>query len=122
MLYLVKGQQTGLQGPFSLSFEVVDREVPRHVPGVYVVGYVDPDGWFRIENVGRSDDDLRGALDARIGTASHFKFLAMPTADQAFARECQIFHDFKPPGTRCHPEPPADSDRDCPRCFFPFGG
>lgn len=122
MLYLVKGQQTGLEGPFSLAFDIIEHEVPRHMPGVYAIGYVDLDGWFRIEKVGRSDHDLRRALDDCIGTASHFKFLALPTADQAFAKECQIFHDFKPPGNRAHPDPPADSDRDCPRCFFPFGG
>ncbi|MFZ4807992.1 MAG: hypothetical protein ACOYLQ_12095 [Hyphomicrobiaceae bacterium] len=122
MLYLVKGLQTGLVGPLPLNYDQIASAIRRVTAGVYAIGHVDSDDCFYIERVGRSDSDIRRVLQETIGTASHFKYLELPTADQAFAKECLLFHDFKPPGNRCHPEPPFDSERDCPRCFFPFRG
>jgi hypothetical protein len=122
MLYLVKGAQTGLTGPFALNFDNVVKAVGQLKPGVFAIGHMDRDDCFLVERVGRSDHDLRRALLESIGTAAAFKYLEMPSADQAFAKECLLFHDFKPPANQFHPEPPFDSERDCPRCFFPFRG
>jgi hypothetical protein len=122
MLYLVKGAQTGLHGPLTLSFDSVVSSIRPHSPGVFAIGHVDGTGCFYVERVGRSDNDLRRALQDCIGTAPQFKYLELPTPDQAFAKECLLFHDFKPPRNQFHPEPPFDSERDCPRCFFPFRG
>jgi hypothetical protein len=122
MLQLVKGAQTGLIGPLALTYDSIVRAVRPLTPGVFAIGHVDATQCFLVERVGRGDYDLRRALQECIGTASHFKYMEMPTSDQAFAKECLLFHDFKPPGNQFHPEPPFDSERDCPRCFFPFRG
>lgn len=121
-LYLVKGAQTGLTGPLPLTYDAVQRAVRERSPGVFAIGHVDADDCFYVERIGRSDYDLRDRLRNFIGTASHFKYIEMASAEQAFAKQCLLFHDFKPPANQFHPEPPVDSDRDCPRCFFPHRG
>ncbi len=47
-----------------------------------------------------------------------FKFGYFPSAEAAFERECELYHDFKPAGNRLHPDRPSRSSLECPRCRF----
>lgn len=108
--------RTGLQGPFRLSFDGVDAEVKQKSPGVFALGYEDPQGRFCINHVGRSDSDIRGRLLDTIGSSTLFKYGYSASAQTAFEKECQLFHDIAPPGNRVHPARPKGATWRCPRC------
>jgi hypothetical protein len=108
--------KTGLQGPYRLSFDGVDQVVTKTSVGVYVLGHADLQGRFCINHVGRSDADLRARLLDCIGSEALFKFGYLPTSQAAFEKECELFHDFTPPGNRLHPDRPAGTRLSCPRC------
>ncbi|MFM9938868.1 MAG: hypothetical protein ACKVP7_05165 [Hyphomicrobiaceae bacterium] len=106
-----------LEGPYELSVESVEHTVPRGVPGVYLLGYVDPSGTFRVQHVGRNDVDVRKRLRELIGSSTRFKFAGLANTRDAFEQECALFHKFKPRGVISHPQRPAGSDWKCPVCF-----
>jgi hypothetical protein len=107
--------KTMLQGPFPLAFDEI-ATVADEAPGVFALGYIDMNGAFRINAVGRADDSLAATLRALIGSDQAFKFAPAVDARAAFERECELFHDFRPPSTRIHPSRPAGTDFTCPRC------
>jgi hypothetical protein len=42
------------------------------------------------------------------------------SSQTAFERECDLFHDFSPPGNRLHPDRPRGTRWRCHRCeIFP---
>jgi hypothetical protein len=110
--------KTGLMGPYRLTFDGISSAVARKSPGVYVLGHTSPEGTFRIHKVGRSDTDVSEKLRDYIGTDTMFKFGYFPSAEAAFERECELYHDFKPAGNRLHPDRPSRSSLECPRCRF----
>jgi hypothetical protein len=112
--------KTGLMGPYHLTFDGIARAVPRKSAGVYVLGHTSPEGTFRIHHIGRSDIDVAEKLRSYIGSDTMFKYGYFPTAKAAFERECELYHDFRPPGNRIHPDRPSGSSLECPRCRF-FG-
>ena len=108
--------KTGLAGPYRLTFEGVECAVTRRSAGVFALGHAAPDGRFHVHHVGRSDQDLRVRLRDQIGSASQFKYEYHPTSRAAFERECELFHELQPPGTRIHPDRAAGTTWECPRC------
>ena len=108
--------RTGLQGPYRLSFDGIDAAVTQKSAGVYALGYHDTQGRFCIRHVGRSDSDLRGRLLDTIGSDTLFKYGYSASAQTAFEKECQLFHDFSPPANRLHPDRPKGTTWRCPRC------
>jgi hypothetical protein len=108
--------KTGLLGPYRLTFEGINNAIRRKSAGVYALGANDPQGNFQVKHVGRSDDDLRAELCERIGSAIMFKYRLFPSARDAFNKECELFHDFSPPGSRIHPGRPKGTTWECPRC------
>jgi hypothetical protein len=108
--------KTGLLGPYRLNFDTIEAAVTRASAGVYALGHVSPEGKFCIDHVGRSDANLRAKLQERIGSATLFKFGYLANSKAAFERECELFHDFDPPGNRVHPGRPAGTSWECPRC------
>jgi hypothetical protein len=108
--------KTGLLGPYRLNFDTIDATVTRASAGVYALGHVSPEGKFCIDHVGRSDTNLKARLRERIGSATLFKFGYLASSKAAFERECELFHDFEPPGNRVHPGRPAGTSWECPRC------
>ena len=112
---------TSLLGPFRLAYDEISSSVTRIAPGAFVLGHKGPDGRFYVDFVGRADKDIKTQLLGLIGSGTLFKYRVTPSAEQAFHMECELFHDFKPPGNRMHPDRPAGTKWECPRCrFFRF--
>jgi hypothetical protein len=107
---------SGLSGPFRLTYDGIEGAVKRRSPGVYALGYAAPDGKFFVNSIGRCDMDLRARLREHIGSAMLFKYDYFPSPRAAFERECELFHDLRPPGNRIHPDRPKGTTLDCPRC------
>lgn len=108
--------KSGLAGPYRLTYDTIDAAVTRSSAGVFALGYTDPDGRFCVNHVGRADTDMKGKLRNLIGSANFFKFGYQPTSKAAFEKECELYHEFTPPGNRVHPGRPAGTSWACPRC------
>jgi hypothetical protein len=108
--------KTGLSGPFRLSFDEIDAAVTRKSAGVYALGRADALGRFCVSHVGRSDSDIRARLLDFIGSEALFKYRYCSATQTAFEKECDLFHDFSPPGNRLHPDRPKGTTWRCPRC------
>ena len=104
------------KGPFLLTTYGIQREVPRRTAGAYALGSLRMDADFgRADFLGRADADLVHELSGHIGHFQTFLFVAAPTAEEAFHRECEIYHQLNRPDLR-HPTRPAGSDWVCPIC------
>lgn len=86
------------------------------MPGAYALGRLNNDNVFEISYVGRSDSDIAARLQNWVGSYHHFKFDYFGTAAAAFAKECQLYHDFNPPDNKVHPATPVNSNVKCPVC------
>ncbi len=106
-----------MQGPHTLTFDRVVQVLPKARSGVFTLGYVDPEGRFRVQSVGRDDYDVRARLCELIGSSVMFKFSTLPSAREAFELECELFHKFRPPSTFIHPARPRGTDWQCPHCL-----
>ena len=109
-------KNSGLAGPFPLTFDGIETAVRKRGAGVYALGSIDPSGRFSVQSVGRSDEDVKLGLRDCIGAGTHFKFDYFAAEREAFEKECQLFHDLQPPGNRVHPGRPRGSILRCPRC------
>ncbi len=109
--------KTSMSGPYDLTFDTLERTLSKGRLGVFSLGYVDREGRFRVQSVGRDDYDLRARLCELIGSSAMFKFALMRDPRTAFEHECALFHDLRPPSNFIHPGRPAGSDWKCPRCF-----
>lgn len=108
--------KTGLTGPYRLSFDAIDAAVTRKSAGVYALGRTDAHGRFCVNHVGRSDSDVRSRLLDFIGSETLFKYRYCSASQTAFEKECELFHDFSPPGNWMHPDRPKGTTWRCPRC------
>lgn len=109
--------ETRLEGPFRLTVDEIDAVIDAGSAGAFAIGHVDYQGRFVVHHVGRSDSDLRAQLRNKIGSEPYFKHLCFATPQQAFEKECELFHAFQPPGNFLHPERPAGTDWKCPSCL-----
>ena len=107
---------TGLSGPYRLTFDAIDAAVTETSPGVFALGRADPGGRFCVNHVGRSDADIKVRLRDFIGSDSLFKYGYFPSSEAAFQRECELFHDVRPPRNLVHPGRPKGTSWECPRC------
>lgn len=118
-LQIVNGSamnNTGLLGPYHLTFDGIDAAVDRKSAGVYALGHSDPDGRFVVRHIGRSDEDIKSRLCDYIGSDVMFKYRYFASPKQAFLKECELFHTFSPPGNRIHPDRSRDANWECPYC------
>ena len=100
---------------FYLSNERIDEKVTRTSPGVYTLDV--KEGSYKVCYVGRSDDDLNERLKDWVeSTYSFFQFDYATSPKNAFEKECEIYHDKKPPDNKIHPGRPNGTDWKCPRC------
>jgi hypothetical protein len=105
---------TGLYGPHQLNQQNINQYLAGKGPGVYVLDST-TDGNFKVDYVGRSDDDLPGRLKKWIGEGyAYFKYGYYKTMKAAFEKECQIYHDFDPPDNIIHPDAPNGTNYVCP--------
>lgn len=109
-------KNSGLTGPFPLTYQGIEEAVQGGSPGVYALGSKDSKGRFAIMSIGRSDNDVKERLRACIGAGTFFKFDYFQSERDAFERECELFHDIEPPGNFVHPGRPAGTTLRCPRC------
>jgi len=89
----VTTHNTGLSGPFELSLVSIATAVNQTSPGTYVLGRQSPAG-FVIEYVGRSDTDLNARLQTWVGSYPAFKAAYFSSSQEAYQKECEIFHLF----------------------------
>lgn len=113
--------ETGLViGPLRLSEDAVEHVVTGAMPGAFALGRM-RGGSFVVNYVGRADDDLRGALLAHASAGKYkvMRFDYCAGAEDAYARECAIYHDFGASwllDNKAHPKPPEGVEMKCPRC------
>lgn len=108
--------ETRMEGPFRLTVDEIDAVIEAGTAGAFAIGHVDYRGRFVVQYVGRSDSDLRSQLRSKIGSEPYFKHQCFATPQQAFEKECELFHSFQPPGNFLHPERPSGTDWKCPSC------
>jgi hypothetical protein len=108
---------SGLRGPFALITATIDGVVTKTSPGAYALGWVNENRIFRIQYVGRADDDVNRRLkDWAPANYPEFKFEYYRSAEAAYRKECDLYHDFKPPDNVNHPACPKGSNLNCLRC------
>lgn len=108
---------SGLFGPYPLTQDGVSEHVIGSGPGAYALGRVDDNGTFRISYVGRSDADLNGRLVQHVPKRyTHFKHGFLPSAKEAYLKECRLYHDFNPVDNEVHPAKPQGDSTRCPVC------
>ena len=112
--------RTGLSGPHRLTFDAIAAAVTRRSAGVFALGHADMQGRFCINHIGRADLDVRRKLFDCIGSEMLFKYSYFASSQAAFEKECQLFHDIRPPGNRLHPVRAAGTTWRCPSCSI-FG-
>lgn len=103
------------EGPFTLTAETISKLVTKKSPGAYALGRLTAAGFY-VDYVGRSDDDLANRLQNWVGEYPHFKAGYYPTAQAAFIKECELYHDFTGLHNKVHPARPAGTYWACPRC------
>ena len=108
----------GMNGPYKLNRDTIDAKVTKKSPGNYALGRKDPDGTFLVGYVGRADSDIKGRLKSWVGKTKRplFKFSYATSAKAAFEKECENYHDFKPPGNDVHPARPDGTNWKCSVC------
>ena len=108
----------GMSGPYKLGKATIDAQVTKTSPGNYALGREDDEGTFRVGYVGRSDSDVNARLKWWVGKTTRplFMYSYATSANAAFEKECENYHDFEPPDNDVHPARPDDSDWECPRC------
>ena len=107
---------TGLNGPFTMGKSEIDAAVTQQSPGAYALDQSHDSGPFHITYVGRSDTDVNARLQEHVGKYKRFKFEYYTSAQEAYEKECALYHDFNPPARIAHPARPAGTDWKCPRC------
>lgn len=108
--------ETGLLGPYPLSAQEIDTEINRKSSGVYVLDRSHDEGPFHISYVGRSDTDLNARLHEHSGKYRRFKYEYHDSPEDAFSKECRLYHEFNPPSTIAHPARPLGSKWKCAHC------
>ena len=113
-----------MDGPDALDNETIDANVTRTSAGNYALGRVDEDGIFRVNYVGRSDDDVKDRLKRWVGKKDkykEFKFSYATSPKAAFEKECKNYHDFggsEKLDNEIHPQRPEGADWGCPYCDY----
>lgn len=106
---------SGLNGPYALTDETIDKTIANGSAGAYALGHSDG-GTFYISYVGRSDTDVNDRLHNWVGKYNQFKFGYFGSAKAAFEKECGLYHNFTPPDNKVHPARPHNSNWSCPHC------
>jgi hypothetical protein len=113
-----------MDGPDDLDNETIDANVTRTSAGNYALGRVDEDGIFRVNYVGRSNDDVKDRLKSWVGKKANykeFKFSYATSPKAAFEKECKNYHDFggsEKLDNEIHPQRPEGTNWGCPSCDY----
>jgi hypothetical protein len=107
---------TGLHGNYGLTNENIDRVVIGIGPGAYVLGNNTNQNSLSILYSGRADDDLAKRLKQHVGKYLFFQYGFTNTAQEAYEKECYLYHTFNPPDNKIHPACPAGLNLVCYNC------
>ena len=110
---------SGLKGSFPLTAEEIDKQIKFKAPGVFTLGNLNDDGKYQTLYVGRADRDLAATLKKCLRQTKRFKWEQFDVAEDAFKKECELYHLFKPQANTLHPPVPSTEDWRCPECGFP---
>lgn len=109
-----------MQGFYVLTTEKITEVVTKISPGNYALGYINDEGKFVVQYVGRSDSDVAARLKQHVGEKyKRFKFSYATSPKAAFEKECINYHDFGESqllDNDIHPDRPAGTGWKCPRC------
>ncbi len=110
--------ESGLFGSYPLTSQKIDEVVRGIGAGAYALGYKSNDATvFYVQRIGRSDTDLNARLHDYVnGKYERFKYAFYDNAEQAFYKECRLFHDFSPEDNPIHPDKPNGTNYKCPVC------
>ena len=108
---------SGLDGPWILNVDTIDKVVTRTLPGAYALGKLE-NNTFYISYVGRADIDVNGRLKDWVGKYAQFKFGYYQSPKAAFEKECELYHLFGETklDNKIHPDRPKNADWRCPHC------
>lgn len=113
-----------MKGSYPLNKNKIDEEVAQTSAGNYALGYVNDEGTFIVQYVGRADSDINARLKQHIGEKyKRFKFSYATSPKAAFEKECHNYHDFggrEKLDNEIHPDRPKNSSWKCPCCTI-FG-
>jgi hypothetical protein len=107
-------QPETIVGPFPLTLRSVDANLAGDTHGVYLLGE-SAGRVFDVIKVGRSDD-LKATLAEYLGKYGQFKFALSLSEIEAWERECQFYHQYRPRDNKSHPTRRYGTDWDCPVC------
>ena len=114
----------GMFGPYDFTSEKVDEIITKKSPGNYALGYISQKtGKFIVRYVGRSDSDVNDRIKDHIDESDEyqsFKFSYATSPKDAYAKECENWHDFGGLNGELdnsyHPDKPNDTNWKCPKC------
>ncbi len=110
---------SGLKGSFPLTEDEIKKHIKYKVPGVFTLGTVNDDGKYQTLYVGSAHRDLAETLKKCLRQTPRFKFQLFDSAEDAFNKECELYHLFRLAANKVHPPvPPLEAWR-CPECGFP---
>lgn len=113
---------------FPLNEDEINARIAENRIGNYAYGYINDNGSFIVKYVGRSDTDLRTRIKHGIQEFNdnpklryeRFKFSYADSAEEAYRKECQNYHDFGGPEgslmNERHPDTPDGLNLTCSIC------
>jgi len=104
-----------LYGPFQLTVPGIETHLQDDSPGVYALGNTRND-LFLVSYVGRADDLKEGLKSHMTGPYRQFKFAYALSDEDAFLKQCELYHDFVGLDNSQHPCPPPGMQLRCPAC------
>ena len=108
----------GMEGPFNLTKDEIDKRVTKMSPGNYGLGRV-LNKTFYVSYVGRADIDVNKRLKSWVEEYKNFKFSFATSPKAAFEKECHNYHDFgesQELDNDKHPQRPDNTNWKCPIC------
>ncbi|MFC2059050.1 hypothetical protein ACFLTS_05400 [Chloroflexota bacterium] len=108
----------GMEGPYNMDIATIEAHIAQMSPGNYALGRENEKGQFLIGCVGRSDSDIGTGLKLWVGRTDRplFKFSYAISAEAAFEKECDNYHDFKRSTKEAHPNRPVGTNFRCAHC------
>lgn len=107
-----------MTGPFKLTNEEIEKNIPKMSPGNYALGKSTRDTFY-FSYIGREDINLKERLLTWLDKYDEFKFTYASSPKDAFLKECKNYHDFgdsKKLKNDLHLDKPKSSKWKCPIC------
>lgn len=106
-----------LAGP--IRMEHIDTSLTAKSAGVYILTRDGKTAAY----AGRSDFDLAGRIKQHISDGlgyTHFWYEYSQSSSEAFLKECEYYHKYRPPDNKSHPVSPSGLNLRCPIIGCPW--